>query len=208
MTARSSPRISPGRGPARRRSHAGTPCCAGCVTTRDRPSHPCDRGDWWWLCTHRERDRLRVEERSIRGGGASTGQGGHSMQRRHRSGLLLSLTLGLTLGAPLVLPLLGGTAAAADAENNCLLALCSSGAGGNGRGEGGDATANGGNGGPGGNGGFAGIHDVGNADATASSNVTLDNITTGDAIAHQVNVDARGATEPVVVSVAGSFPDT
>src|SRR3954452_385910 len=117
------------------------------------------------------------------------GKGGPRMQRRHRYGLLLSLTLGLSLGAPLVLPLLGGTAVAADAANNCLLALCSSGAGGNGRGEGGDATANGGNGGPGGNGGFAGIHDVANTDATASSNVILDGITTGDAISHQANVD-------------------
>jgi hypothetical protein len=133
------------------------------------------------------------------------------MRRGHRSGLLVSLVVGMSLAAPVALPLLGGTAAAAEAENNCLLALCSAGAGGNGRGVGGDATAeggDGGNGGNGGNGGLAAIHDVANADSNASSSVTLDNITTGDATAHQVNVDATGATRPVVVSVAGSFPDT
>ena len=43
------------------------------------------------------------------------------MRRRHRYGLLLSLTLGLTFGAPLVLPLLGGDGCSRDAENNCLL---------------------------------------------------------------------------------------
>ena len=116
-------------------------------------------------------------------------------------GLLVSVVVGITVGA---LPLLAGTAAAqGDAENNCLIAFCSAGAGG--EGEGGDATARGGHGG---RGGIATIHDVANAHADASSSVILDNITTGDAIAHEVNVNAEGAEDPVVVAVAGSFPNT
>ena len=126
------------------------------------------------------------------------------MRRGHRCGLLVSVVVGMSLVAPVALPQLGGTAAAqADAENNCLIAFCSAGAGG--EGEGGDATARGGHGG---RGGIATIHDVANAHADASSSVILDNITTGDATAHEVNVDAEGAEDPVVVSVAGSFPDT
>ena len=65
-----------------------------------------------------------------------------------------------------------------------------------------------GDGARGGSGGSSSVHDIGNAHADASSSVVIDDITTGDAIAHQVNVDARGATRPVVVAVAGSFPDT
>jgi hypothetical protein len=57
-----------------------------------------------------------------------------------------------------------------------------------------DVQGSGGNGGRGGNGEFATLHDVGNADADASGSVVIDDATTGDAIAHQVNVDARGAT--------------
>jgi hypothetical protein len=78
-------------------------------------------------------------------------------------------------------------------------------------GRGGDSTADAGDGGNSGNagdGGVSSVQDVGNADANASNSVTIDDITTGDATAHEVNVDARGATRPVVVSVAGSFPDT
>jgi len=72
-------------------------------------------------------------------------------------------------------------------------------------GDGGDARSSGGDGG---DGGFANVHDVGNAHADATSSVTVDDVTTGDAVGHAVNVDARGATDPVVVLVAGSFPDT
>ena len=36
----------------------------------------------------------------------------------------------------------------------------------------------------------------------------IDEITTGDVEGHTIQVDARGATRPVVVSVAGSFGDT
>ena len=61
------------------------------------------------------------------------------MRRRHKYGLLVSLTLGLSLAAPVALPVLGGTAAA-QAENNRLIAQCSAGAGGNGDGAGGDGT--------------------------------------------------------------------
>ena len=114
-------------------------------------------------------------------------------------GLLVSVVVGMTVGA---LPLLGGTAAAADAENNCLIAFCSAGAGG--EGEGGDATARGGNGG---NGGLAAILDVGNVSEDASSSIVRSNITTGDVIAPDVNVDASVGTDPVRV-IAGSFPNT
>jgi hypothetical protein len=38
--------------------------------------------------------------------------------------------------------------------------------------------------------------------------VIVDDITTGDAVSHQVIVDAVGADVPVVLAVAGSFPDT
>jgi hypothetical protein len=71
---------------------------------------------------------------------------------------------------------------------------------------GGDARAAGGNGGNGGL--FTIVHDVGNAEADASNLVIVHDITTGDATASDVNVDAAGATRPVVVSVAGSFIDT
>jgi hypothetical protein len=116
-------------------------------------------------------------------------------------GLIASLTMGLSLG---LLPLVADEAAAQvdiDAEGNCNIAiLCTAS-----ESEGGDATSRGGSGG---DGGFASVHDIANAHADASSSVIIDDITTGDAIAHQVNVDARGATRPVVVLVAGSFPDT
>ncbi len=71
---------------------------------------------------------------------------------------------------------------------------------------GGDAQAEGGNGGNGGL--ITTVHDVGNAEADASNSVTVHDITTGDATAADINVDAEGATRPVVVSVAGSFVDT
>src|SRR4051812_39330290 len=57
-------------------------------------------------------------------------------------------------------------------------------------GGGGGAGGDGGRGGTGGRGGFASAHDIGTAQADASSSVVIDDITTGDAIAHQVNVDA------------------
>src|SRR5215210_764786 len=77
-----------------------------------------------------------------------------------------------------------------------------------GLGVGGD-SGDGGDGGNGGDGGFfASVHDIANANSDASSSVILDNITTGDAIGHSVVVDAAYASDPVVVSVAGSFPDT
>ena len=72
-------------------------------------------------------------------------------------------------------------------------------------GRGGNATSTGGNGG---DGGLSAVHDVGNASANASSSVTVGDITTGDLAAPDVNVDARGATRPVVVLVAGSFLDS
>jgi hypothetical protein len=71
---------------------------------------------------------------------------------------------------------------------------------------GGDARAAGGNGGDGGL--FTIVSDVGNAEADASNTVIVHDITTGDATASDVNVNAEGATRPVVVSVAGSFIDT
>jgi hypothetical protein len=71
---------------------------------------------------------------------------------------------------------------------------------------GGDARAAGGNGGDGGL--VTIVSDVGNAEADASNTVIVHDITTGDATASDVNVNAEGATRPVVVSVAGSFIDT
>ena len=56
-------------------------------------------------------------------------------------------------------------------------------------------------------GGFETIHDVGNARTDASSSVILNEIRSGDAIEPDVNVDARGGTDPVLV-IAGSFRDT
>jgi hypothetical protein len=71
---------------------------------------------------------------------------------------------------------------------------------------GGNARAVGGQGGDGGL--LTTVHDVGNAEADGSNLVIVHDITTGDATATDVNVDAEGATRPVVVSVAGSFVDT
>ena len=86
------------------------------------------------------------------------------------------------------------------------------GAGGSGSGRpGGNSSADagdGGNSGRGGNGGFSTVHDVGNAHADASSSVVVGDITTGDVDGHEIQVDARGATDPVVTLVAGSFGDT
>src|SRR5687768_12767465 len=154
---------------------------------------------------------------------------GKFMRAVRRTFLLSGLVLSITLGAPLALSavntslatvalrLLADEAAAQiDTVGDCNFAtLCSTSD--NDGGDAGDATASGGDGGAGGDGGDGGrggsggsssVHDVGNAHADASSSVIIDDITTGDAIAHQVNVDARGATRPVVVAVAGSFPDT
>jgi hypothetical protein len=69
-------------------------------------------------------------------------------------------------------------------------------------------SGRGGDSGPGGDGGLAVVHDVGTAEANALSAVIIDEITTGDVEGHTIQVDARGATRPVVVSVAGSFGDT
>ena len=78
-------------------------------------------------------------------------------------------------------------------------------------GRGGNSSAdagNGGNSGNAGNGGFSSVHDLGNADANASSSVIVGDVTTGDVDGHTIQVDARGATAPVVTLVAGSFGDT
>jgi hypothetical protein len=71
-----------------------------------------------------------------------------------------------------------------------------------------DAIRDVGSGGHGGHGGIASVHDIANATADASSAVFIDNVQTGDAFGHNINVDAFGASDPVVVSVAGSFSDT
>jgi hypothetical protein len=70
--------------------------------------------------------------------------------------------------------------------------------------EGGNAT--GGRGGPGG--GIASVHDIANANAAATSSVTVGDITTGNAFGHNITVDATGADDPVVLAIAGSFSDT
>lgn len=86
------------------------------------------------------------------------------------------------------------------------------GAGGPGSGSrGGNSSADAGDGGNSGNagdGGFSTVHDLGNATADASNSVIVGDITTGDVDGHAIQVDARGATAPVVTLVAGSFGDT
>jgi hypothetical protein len=109
-----------------------------------------------------------------------------------------ALTIGVGNAAAQLLP--GGTN-----TGQCAAALGVTGANCNNT-RGGDAQAEGGNGGNGGL--ITTVHDVGNAEADASNSVTVHDITTGDATAADINVDAEGATRPVVVSVAGSFVDT
>ena len=116
-------------------------------------------------------------------------------------GLIPGLVVGLALG---LLPVVADVASAqdidVDAENCSLAILCQSA----------DNESSGGNarGGRGGNGGFATVHDIANAFADASSNVIVGDITTGDAFGHNINVDATGADDPVVLAIAGSFSDT
>ena len=145
------------------------------------------------------------------------------MRTARVSVLVLGLVIGITLGAPVALsavdapvltagvPLFVDEAAAFQPTTpgggaGGLASSTSTATGGDG-GHGG-AGGRGGEGGDGGAGGFATIHDVGNASADASSNVTIDDITTGDASGHEVIVDATGADKPVVVAIAGSFSDT
>lgn len=134
------------------------------------------------------------------------------MRRSRGFGVVLGLVVGSTLGAPVVLSSVDAPVAtralsafvdeaAAQSCNDDSVCSASESEGG----EGGDATARGGNGG---NGGLAIVRDIGNARADAANSVIVDDITTGDAHAADVIVDARGASDPVVVSVAGSFPDT
>jgi hypothetical protein len=115
-------------------------------------------------------------------------------------GLIPGLVIGLSLG---LLPLAADEVAAQidiDAENCSVAIFCQSSEG---ESSGGNAR-----GGRGGNGGFASVHDIANAHADASSNVIIDDVTTGDASGHNINVDATGADAPVVLAIAGSFSDT
>jgi hypothetical protein len=119
-------------------------------------------------------------------------------------GLIASLTMGLSLG---LLPLVADEAAAQDIDldaENCGVAIFCQASDGDSTG----GNARGGSGGDGGNGGFASVHDIANAHADASSSVIIDDITTGDAFGHNINVDATGADAPVVLAIAGSFSDT
>ena len=123
------------------------------------------------------------------------------MQRTRGYGLIPGLVVGLSLG---VLPLLADHAAAQDVDvdaENCSVAIFCQSA--DNESSGGDAR-----GGRGGNGGFATVHDIANAYADASSSVIVGDITTGDAFGHNINVDATGADDPVVLAIAGSFSDT
>jgi len=114
------------------------------------------------------------------------------------------LVVGLSLG---LLPVVANVASAADtdthAENCSIAVLCQAADN-----ESNGGNADGGNGGRGGNGGFATVHDIANAYADASSSVIVGDITTGDAFGNNINVDATGATAPVVMAIAGSFSDT
>ena len=121
-------------------------------------------------------------------------------------GLIPGLVVGLSLG---LLPLAANEAAAqidVDAENCGVGLFCQAS---DNESTGGNANGGrGGNGGNGGNGGFASVHDIANAHADASSSVIVDDVTTGDAFGHNINVDATGADAPVVLALAGSFSDT
>jgi hypothetical protein len=117
--------------------------------------------------------------------------------------LVLGVVVSLTLATMGTLTLGVDDASAQCAGSLILLPIasptCNDASGGNARAAGGD----------GGNGGlFTTVRDVGNAEADASNLVIVHDITTGDATASDVNVDATDATRPVVVSVAGSFVDT
>jgi hypothetical protein len=129
------------------------------------------------------------------------------MQNTRGYRLIPGLVVGLSLG---LLPVLADVASAQtdiDAENCSIAVLCQ--ASENESGAGGNATGgDGGNGGRGGNGGFASVHDIANAVASATSSVTVGDITTGNAFGHNINVDATGANAPVVLAIAGSFSDT
>jgi hypothetical protein len=134
---------------------------------------------------------------------------GNTMRRARGLGLALALVFGLSVGT---LPLSGYEAAAQTLTirgEECginLLAVCSNTD--SETGEGGDATSRGGNGGRGGDGGFASVHDIANAVASATSSVTVGDITTGNAFGHTINVDATNSDDPVVLAIAGSFSDT
>jgi hypothetical protein len=133
-------------------------------------------------------------------------KGRNKMRRSHGYALVFALIFGLSLGA---LPLGVNDAEAQTLDISgedcgvlgilCTISESESGDGGN---------ANGGNGGRGGNGGFASAHDIANAIASAHNSVTVGDITTGNAFGHDINVDATGADDPVVLALAGSFSDT
>jgi hypothetical protein len=127
---------------------------------------------------------------------------------------MLSLVFGVGVATPMVLSTAGvpgadaarmlvvSDAVAQQADLGLQNGVANGGNGGTSR------SGRGGDSGPGGDGGLAVVHDVGTAEANALSAVIIDEITTGDVEGHAIQVDARGATRPVVVSVAGSFGDT
>jgi hypothetical protein len=127
---------------------------------------------------------------------------------------ILSLVFGVGVATPVALSAVGvpgadvarmlvvGDAVAQQADLGLQNGVSNGGNGGTSR------SGRGGASGPGGDGGLAVVHDVGTAEADALSAVIIDEITTGDVEGHAIQVDARGATRPVVVSVAGSFGDT
>jgi hypothetical protein len=120
-------------------------------------------------------------------------------------GLIAGLVIGLSLA---LLPLVADEAAAqvdiAGEECGGIAILCQATEN---ESSGGDATGgDGGNGGRGGNGGFASVHDIANAHADASSSVIVGDITTGDVINPEVNVDTHIVTDPAL-TIVGSFTD-
>jgi hypothetical protein len=119
------------------------------------------------------------------------------------SGLVLGLIVGFMLGAPVALSdvdaPLANTAlsvfivdAAADDGDSARVTA---------------SDGSDGNGGNAGVGGYEAVHDAGNVREDASSSVSIGAITTPDAIAPDVHVNARLVTDPVLV-IAGSFRDT
>jgi hypothetical protein len=131
------------------------------------------------------------------------GKEGNGMRLARGYGLLLGLVVGITLGAPVALS--GVDARVARAALSVFIDDAVAEDGDHGR----VTVSNGddGNDGNSGDGGFEAIRDVGNASEDASSNVTVGDITTPDAIAPDVNVNAQLATNPVL-AIAGSFRDT
>jgi hypothetical protein len=157
----------------------------------------------------------------VRRRGVEAGSGeGEIVRRPHQMLMVLGLVGGIGFVAPAALSLVAGhgatavrgvlvgDAAAQSITNPGILdGNANAGSGGRSRATGGNGD-NGGSGGRGGHGGLSAVNDVGTAEADSLNVVIIHDVVTGDVDGHAIHVDARGATRPVVVSVAGSFGNT